>query len=346
MEIEIKNLSNFIMRNINLKVKNAEFLVLLGPNGAGKTTLLNSIAGLIPYEGNIFFNNQNIDEIPSGKREIGYLFQDLFLFPHLTVFENLAYGLKSQNPKKNIDGKVEKLLFTLNLLEMKNRYPSELSGGERQKVALARALATEPSVLLLDEPFKSIDLHTSKYLRNDLKNLQKKLQITTIYVTHNLFEAEEMADRLVVLIDGKICEIGTVNEIFFNSKNKDVLRFIGEPNILSVDSYKILESGLVEANCNGMKIIAPYEGKKIKKLAILPQDIYISLFEIIGPKFNMFQGKVIDILPDSSIVRVKISVEKNIFLSEVSRDIFNDLNIKTGDKINLMLKLRWIKTYE
>jgi len=346
MEIEIKNLSNFILKDINLKVKDGRIFVLLGPNGAGKTTLLNAAAGLLPHSGSVLFNGMGVDKIPIEKRNVGYLFQNLFLFPHLTVFENVSYGLKNRVKKTEIKSRVNELLNLLKIVEIKNRYPTSLSGGEKQKVAMARALAIKPEVLFLDEPFKSIDLHTARYLREELKILQRKLKITTIYVTHNLFEAEEMADRIAVMVDGRICEIGTVSEIFFESKNREVLDFIGSPNILDVSSYKVLESGLFEAECSGMNIFVPYEGEKIKKIAVLPQDVYISPFQIPGPKLNRFIGEVIDITLHLAAVRIKLRVGENVLISEVSRNIIHDFNLKIGDSVYLMLKLRWIRVIE
>ena len=168
---------------------------LLGPNGAGKTTLLNIIAGLTDYDGSVLFDGMPVDKVPASKREAGYLFQDLVLFPHLDVTANIAYGLKVQKQSQSeVEARVQELLQVMRIKHLSSRYPKHLSGGEKQRVALARALALSPKVLLLDEPLNSLDVQTSKYLRIELKQLQRELGITTIYVTHDLTEAEELAE--------------------------------------------------------------------------------------------------------------------------------------------------------
>lgn len=346
MEVTVKDLSNFILKEINLRIPDGEFFVLLGPNGAGKTTLLNALAGLIPYRGQVSSNGFILDDVPVEKRKIGYLFQDLFLFPHLTVFQNITYGLRQLEKRSAIRKKGEEVMDLLHISRFRDRYPGKLSGGEKQKVALGRALATNPGLLLLDEPFKSIDQRAAKYLREELKNLQKKLRITTIYVTHNLLEAEEMAGRLAVMVDGRILETGTTGEILFNSTDREILNFIGSPNILPVDSYRMLEAGLFETRAAGLTILVTSEKETISKLAILPQDIYLSPFPIPGPDFNRFRGEIIRISPRSSLVQVSIRVKETIFLSELNREIFDDFRLKEGDPIFLLLKFRWIKVYK
>ncbi|GAG95829.1 unnamed protein product, partial [marine sediment metagenome] len=179
--------------------------------------LLNVIAGLIDYEGSVFFDNKPVDKLPANKRRIGYLFQELNLFPHFDVAANIAYGLRVQKQSQDeIRARVEELLQIMKIKHLSSRYPKELSGGEKQRVALARALANSPHILLLDEPMNSLDYRTSKHLRTEFKILQKKLGITTLYVTHNFYEAEEMAQRIAVLDRGRIEQIGLPKEIFFH----------------------------------------------------------------------------------------------------------------------------------
>jgi len=345
MEISIENLSNFILKEINLRVADGEIFVLLGPNGAGKTTLLNALAGLIPYRGSVRADGAALDTIPVEKRKIGYLFQDLFLFPHLTVRQNITYGLRRLKDRSAARKKVEETMELLNISRFQNRYPGRLSGGERQKVALGRALAVEPGLLLLDEPFKSIDQRAARYLRDELKDLQRKLRLTTIYVTHNLLEAEEMAGRAGVMLNGRILESGRVEDILFNSSDRDVLTFVGSPNIIPVDSYRMLEPGLFETRAGGLTILVTSEEESISKLAVLPRDVYLSPFPIPGPDFNRYRGRIVRLAPRSSMVRVSIQVRETIFLSEINRDIFDDFQLREGDEIHLLLKFRWIKTY-
>ncbi len=346
MEVTVENLSNFILKEINLRVPEGEFFVLLGPNGAGKTTLLNALAGLIPYRGRVGSNGILLDDLPVERRGIGYLFQDLFLFPHLTVFQNITYGLQGLKNRAAREEKGREIMNLLNISQFKDRYPGKLSGGERQKVALGRALATDPGLLLLDEPFKSIDQRTTKYLMEELKNLQRKLRLTTIYVTHNLLEAEEMAGRLAVMVKGRILETGTADEILFNSTNQEVLDFIGSPNILPVDSFRMLQPGLFETRAAGLTIIVTSEEETISKLAVLPQDVYVSPFPIPGPDFNRFRGRIVRIEPRASSVRISIKVKDTLFQSDLNREIFDDFKLRGGDAIYLLLKFRWIKVYK
>ncbi len=187
----------FVERFYTLKVDSGELLVIYGPTGSGKTTLLNIVAGLIAYEGNVFFNDIPVDCVPPQKRNIGYLFQGLHLFPHLSVFNNIAYGLKIKKiPSKKIKGQVNELMELLEISHLENRYLQNLSGGEKQRVALARTIAPRPDVLLMDEPLSSLDENIAIRLRRQLKSLQRELALTTIYVTHDSKESSEMADNI------------------------------------------------------------------------------------------------------------------------------------------------------
>jgi len=221
--IELRNIENYACRGVNLKVFSGELLVLLGPNGAGKTTLLNIIAGLTGYKGSVLFDGRPIDELPTRERKVGYLFQDLVLFPHLDVASNIAYGLRVQRwSNEKIELRVKELLRLLKIEHLATAYPWHLSGGEKQKVALSRSLAPYPKILLLDEPLSSLDWQTSRYLRSELKGIQRQLGITTLYVTHDLTEAKEVADRMSIILEGRIEQIGRLKDLhpysdqFFN----------------------------------------------------------------------------------------------------------------------------------
>ena len=206
--IELRNISNYVFSNLNMKVFDGELLVVLGPNGAGKSTLLNIIAGLVDYEGTVLFDGIPVDKVPTNERQIGYLFQNLALFPHLDVASNVGYSLKINGKKKEeIAQEVDELLKLTKIEHLKRRYPKNLSGGEKQRVALARALATSPKVLLLDEPFNSLDSGMCNCLRREIRQIQREMGITTVFVTHNLTDAEEMGDRIVALNSGKIKQV-------------------------------------------------------------------------------------------------------------------------------------------
>jgi ABC-type sulfate/molybdate transport systems ATPase subunit len=203
--IELKSVSNYVFSNLNMEVFDGELLVVLGPNGAGKTTLLNIIAGLTKYKGAVLFDGVPVDKTPVNERQIGYIFQNLALFPHLDVASNVGYSLMIKGKEEGeIMQKVDELLQLTKIEHLKHRYPKNLSGGEKQRVALARALASSPKVLLLDEPFNSLDIGMCECLRKEIRQVQREMGITTVFVTHNLADVAEMGDRVVALNKGKI----------------------------------------------------------------------------------------------------------------------------------------------
>lgn len=342
--IKLKNISKYICKNINLEIFDKELLVLLGPNGSGKSTLLNVIAGLIDYQGSVLFENKPIDRLSANQRKIGYLFQELSLFPHYNVAGNIAYGLRIQKKlPSEIEAKVEELLQIMRIKHLSSRYPQELSGGEKQRVALARALANSPRILLLDEPMNSLDYRTSKYLRTEFKILQKKLGITTLYVTHNFYEAEEIAHRIAVLDQGRVEQIGSPQEIFFHP-TEAVNDFIGAPNILTCDYCKRLSFGLVEVKCGDISLVVSSEKEKIKKIAVLPEDIYFSDTKPPGPGINRVKGRLIEIRESSSMVYCTVVIGRNFLKIKLPREIFVSMNLKIGNEVWLILALRKLKT--
>ena len=341
--IKLENIFKYVCKNINLEIFDKELLVLLGPNGAGKSTLLNVIAGLIDYEGSVFFDNKPIDKLPANKRRIGYLFQELNLFPHLDVSANIAYGLRVQKKLPNeIKASVDELLQIMKIKHLSSRYPKELSGGEKQRVALARALANSPRILLLDEPMNSLDYRTSKYLRTEFKILQKKLGITTIYVTHNFYEAEEMAERIAVLDKGRVEQIGLPREIFFHP-TEAVNDFIGAPNILTCNYCNRLGFGLIEVKCGDVALVVYSEREKIKKVAILPEDIYLSNTRPPGPDVNRVRGKLTEIEESSSTVCCTVMTGRNSLKAKLPQEIFTSMNLDIGDEVWLILAPRKLK---
>ena len=223
-----------ILDGINLYINNKEFLTLLGPSGCGKTTTLRIIGGfLTPTSGDVFFNGQRINDVPSYKRKINTVFQRYALFPHLDVYDNIAFGLRlAKLSEEEIDDRVTEMLEIVSLKGFENRRVTSLSGGQQQRVAIARALVNRPQVLLLDEPLGALDLRLRKDMQNELKNIQQRMGITFIYVTHDQEEALTMSDTIVVMNKGKIQQIGTPQDIYNEPKNAFVADFIGESNIL------------------------------------------------------------------------------------------------------------------
>jgi ABC-type sulfate/molybdate transport systems ATPase subunit len=345
--IELKNINKYVLHNIDLKINDKELLALVGPNGAGKSTLLNIIAGLIDYTGEIFFDNKQMNHIPPHKRGVGYLFQDLALFPHLNVSSNIAYGLKIQRyHSKAIHKRVAELMDALNITKLKERYPMSLSGGEKQRVAIARALAPFQKILLLDEPFSGLDPQTSKYFRTELGELLKRLEVTSVFVIHDLLGAEELADRIAIIHNGTIEQLASPKNIFFNPRTDIVSEFIGTPNILNCDNCRILSSGLIEIISGDMTIVLPYEGMGIKKIAISPHDIFISDIKPPGPALNRYRGIVTEVLPINSTTRVRVTIGSNSLLAELQKSTFDEMRLEKGKEVYVIIKLRRLRYFE
>ena len=225
------------LSGVSLNIREGEFFTLLGPSGCGKTTLLRMIAGFNSIEGgDFYFGDKRINDVPAHKRDIGMVFQNFAIFPHLTVSENVAYGLKARKvAKAEISRRVAEALELVQISHLADRKPNELSGGQQQRVALARAFVIEPSVLLMDEPLSNLDAKLRVQMRTVIKKLQRRLGITTIYVTHDQEEALAISDRIAVMKDGVIMQIGTPNEIYAKPQNPFVAGFIGTSNFLDCD---------------------------------------------------------------------------------------------------------------
>lgn len=249
MSIEIQNVSkNFgvmpVLKSVSLKVESGELLALLGPSGSGKTTLLRVISGIEePDSGSIYFQGQDATRHSVKERKVGFVFQHYALFRHMNVFENIAFGLKviprKFRPQKDeINNRVKDLLRLIQLEKFADRYPSQLSGGQRQRVALARALAVEPKILLLDEPFGALDAMVRRELRKWLRHLHDELNITSVFVTHDQEEAFEVSDRVVIMNDGNIEQVGSPEEVYRNPRNPFVYNFIGQVNRIDGEIHR------------------------------------------------------------------------------------------------------------
>ena len=249
-DISKKFEDDVILDSINLSIKDKEFMTFLGPSGCGKTTTLRIIAGFLEADsGQVLFEGKDINSLPPHKRQVNTIFQRYALFPHLNVYDNIAFGLRIKKMKeKDIAKKVGEMLELVNLKGFQKRNISSLSGGQQQRVAIARALAVEPRVLLLDEPLGALDLKLRKDMQVELKNIQKRMGITFIYVTHDQQEALSMSDTVVVMNGGRIQQIGTPIDIYNEPKNAFVADFIGESNILDgvmLDDFKAKFSGAI-----------------------------------------------------------------------------------------------------
>ncbi len=242
MSIEVRNLQKrfgqtVVCDSLNLDIPAGELVALLGPSGSGKTTLLRIIAGLeVPDSGTVLFHGEDATNTDVRERQVGFVFQHYALFAHMTIFENVAFGLRvrpkaTRPPEKEIRAKVTELLKLVQLDWIADRYPHQLSGGQRQRIALARALAVEPRVLLLDEPFGALDAKVRKELRRWLRRLHDEMHVTSVFVTHDQEEAMEVADRIVVMNEGRIEQQGTPDEVYDHPASPFVLQFLGDVNL-------------------------------------------------------------------------------------------------------------------
>lgn len=278
-----KQYGDFVaVENTTLNVKKGEFLTFLGSSGCGKTTTLRMIAGFEdPTEGSILIGGKHAEHLPPNKREVNTVFQNYALFPHLTIRENIAFGLKLQKVKKaEIKERVDNIIKLVKLEEHADKSPDQLSGGQKQRVAIARAIVNNPKVLLLDEPLGALDLKLRKEMQLELKQLQRELEITFIYVTHDQEEALTMSDRIVVMNKGRIEQVGTAHEIYERPQTKFVAQFIGETNLFEDveileknGNYYVVAIGSEKVSTDSMKDFKP--GEKVH-ISIRPENMKLS----------------------------------------------------------------------
>ncbi|HEY9577657.1 MAG TPA: ABC transporter ATP-binding protein [Pseudobacillus sp.] len=276
-----KRFKDFVAaENINISVKPGEFLTLLGPSGCGKTTTLRMIAGFEqPTEGEVWVNGQMVNNVEPYKRDVNTVFQSYALFPHMNVFNNIAYGLRMKKvPKNEIKERVEKIIKLVQLEKFASRKPHQLSGGQKQRVAIARALVNNPKVLLLDEPLGALDLKLRKQMQVELKHLQQELQITFVYVTHDQEEALTMSDRIIIMNDGIIEQIGSPTEIYERPKTKFIADFIGETNLFE-GTVTRMDDQYVFLDCASQEIKVCHEfGSNVSDrvcVAVRPEKIRV-----------------------------------------------------------------------
>jgi ABC-type Fe3+/spermidine/putrescine transport system ATPase subunit len=334
-----------VLQNLNLEVKTNEILTLLGPNGCGKTTLLNILAGLTkPDNGEVYINNVLVDSktgskkicVSPSERRVGYVFQSVSLFPHMRVEDNVAYGMKASHlPKKEVKKRTAELLDFVGLREYGRFYPNQLSGGQKQRTALARSLATEPEVLLLDEPVSAVDPQLRESFRLELKSYLQKLKITVLYVTHNLSEAFIMSDRIAVMGNGRIEQVGCGPEIFDKPTSSYVAKFLG----INAFTGKPLtvQGGLLEIEANGTKIIAPSTPKLVGKrvtVTLKPENIALTKTRDHVPQdaFNSVKGTVTAMALMRSTAQVTLDVGFTL-KARLSLTTVKSLGLTVGDKV-------------
>jgi ABC-type nitrate/sulfonate/bicarbonate transport system ATPase subunit len=299
--IELQNLSNFVLKQINLQIQKGEKIVLLGPNGAGKSTLLNVIAGFCEFSGSITFSGVAAGQLDPAKRRIGYVYQSNALFPHKTVYSNVSFGLEAAGAtEQQARSKVTGLLEMLGISHLADRYPFSLSGGEAKKAALARALAVDPEILFLDEPFSGIDSESKTPLMRDFNRIISKLNLTVILVTHLLEEARFMGERLALMKSGHLIKTGTFWETFpavlsSNSPERretDFDNVLPRYTVLTAEKFFVNQNGLAEIHCHGLRLQVPYEGQPFSKVAIDSHAITLMRDSLPFPCMNLFAGIV------------------------------------------------------
>ncbi len=344
MSIEVKNVSKSFngfqaLKEVSLKVETGELVALLGPSGSGKTTLLRIIAGLeTASAGEILFQGEDAEEKKTKDRNVGFVFQHYALFRHMTVLDNIAFGLRvkprdQRPPEEMIRKKVHELLKLVQLDWVADRYPSQLSGGQRQRIALARALAVEPKVLLLDEPFGSLDAKVRKELRQWLRRFHDDLNITSLFVTHDQEEALEVADKVVIMNEGKVEQIGTPDEVYHHPANVFVLNFLGNVNLF----HTRVEDG--KAYIGNLAFQLPKKAGAEGKTAtfyVRPHQFLVSRNSVGS---NSFRARVKYINPAGATVKLEcLSEWDSLVQVEIPQAEYRQLNIKKDEDIYLTPK--------
>lgn len=324
------------LQEINLDVYPGELVCILGPSGCGKTTLLRIIAGLEEQNtGQIFLKGEDISRLPTSKRQFGIVFQSYALFPNLSASQNVAYGLKKGHfHKKDMTARTQEMLELVGLGDIGKKYPAQLSGGQQQRVALARALAPEPAMLLLDEPLSALDAQVRVRLRGEIRDLQQRLGITTVMVTHDQEEALTMADRVVLLESGRLIQCSTPTEIYHAPVDPFVARFIGSMNFMNqwnVVDHSTLRFGNVMLKTKA-RAVAAHIGKDVT-VAIRPEDVRI--FDGKPGLSNTLQGEVEHIEFRGSFYRVRLRMQTEetveqpqLFEADVQADVLENFGIK------------------
>ena len=323
-----------IIDNINLEIYEKEFVTILGSSGCGKTTILRIIAGLdMPTSGKVYLDSVDVTALDPTKREVNTIFQNYALFPLMSVYDNIAFGLKMKKvPKDEIKKRVQKMLELVHLEGYEKRKPKDLSGGEQQRVAIARGLINNPKVLLLDEPLSALDLKLRKQMQVELKSLQKKLGITFIYVTHSQDEALSMSDRIVVLKDGKIEQVGSPVEVYENPKSLYVADFLGEANIFKGKVVEVLDSKckvLIQNNLEFAVFNKNYQIGDYLSIIVRPENMKISKT---SRKMNCLEGRILEEIYTGSVTLILVEVMKWQIKVIISG---NDKLYKVGDLVYL-----------
>jgi len=329
-----KSLGEFTLSNVSLSIGDGEYFIVLGPTGAGKTILLETIAGIYsPDAGRILLNGRDITDVPARDRNIGMVYQDYMLFPHLTVEENIGFGLKSRRADPVfIRGKVEESAELLNISHLLHRYPGTLSGGEQQRAAIARALVMEPEALLLDEPLSALDVKTRESLRVELARIHEATGMTIVHITHNFEEVFDLADRVAIMRGGEVVQVGTPEEIFRRPNSDFVAGFVGVENL-----FRGMGSSTGTVAVGNLRIQVENAISGPVSVAIRPEDILLSKTALPENEKNVFLGRIDSVRHNGGLVRVFVNTGIP-FQVTLTRQGFEEAGIAPGDAVYLAFR--------
>jgi len=348
--IEVKNLyvdlGEFILEDISLDIEDGEYFIILGPTGAGKTVLLESIAGLYPTKsGEIWLRGKEVTRVEPEKRRISIVYQDHVLFPHLSVKDNLTFGLRMH--KTGADAKKDRLNWVTELLgigSLLHRRPDTLSGGEKQKVALGRAIITQPEVLLVDEPLSALDPETRESVQKELRQLHKALGITILHVTHDFEEAISLGNRIAVIGEGRLMQVGTPEEVFRHPNSEFVARFAMTRNIF-VGRAERKPSGDTVFKVDGTEFIIAYDADGTHHASIRPEDILISSEPIRSSARNCFPGTITHVVDKGSTLYVTVSIPPELSCL-VTRHSFQEMELHEGKRVYITFKASSVHLFD
>jgi ABC-type spermidine/putrescine transport systems, ATPase components len=327
------------VNHINLEIKTGEMMTLLGPSGCGKTTTLRMISGFeTPSHGEIFIGDRSVTNVPPNKRDISMVFQSYALFPHLTIFENICYGLRVKKLSKDaLQERTRRVIDLMELTGMENRFPNQLSGGQQQRVALARAVIIEPKVLLFDEPLSNLDAKLREHMRDELRSLQKRLGITSLYVTHDQSEAMAISDKVVIMKDGNIMQLGSPQEIYEYPASRFVANFIGKANFIPC-TYRGRDNGnaVVSLDGNVYKIPNPGAMANIQEndecvLSVRPESIRLT-----EAKEGMITGRVTRAVYYGAKVEYEVTISSGPVIAEIYNPQLTE-RFYEGDSVSIAL---------
>jgi ABC-type Fe3+/spermidine/putrescine transport system ATPase subunit len=339
--INVSNLSvrlgDFSLREVSLDIDSGEYFIILGPTGAGKTVLLEAIAGIHPVvKGTVSVDGRDITNLQPERRGLGIVYQDHVLFPHLSVWENVSFGLKSMRcPRRDIWPRVEKIAQLMNIDHLLQRKPPSLSGGERQRVSLARALVTEPKLLLLDEPLSALDPEAREKMQRELAEIHRRLSITIIHVTHDFEEALSLGERVAVLNKGQVVQVGTPEDIMHRPNSEFVAGFALSRNLFQGHAAGAEDDALVDIG--GVRIRAETKLRGAVHVSIRPEDVFISREPVRSTAGDSLQAVITGIVDKGSVAYVAVNVPPE-FTCLVSRQSLRELDLNIGVEVYITIR--------